>query len=100
MSAGIETNMIEVRGQPLKASIELSPRRKVTLRSMFRAESFLKKSGVNAESFLLCPKSSNILSHANEELGETPKGSDAWVWNRGNCASCGVSLTGWEEFKD
>ena len=44
--AGVESNMIDVRGHPLKVSIELSPRRKITLSNMFKAESFLKKSGV------------------------------------------------------
>ena len=98
--AGIETNTIEVRGQSLKVSIELSPRKRATLRNMFRAETFLKKSGGNSESYILCHKSSKILSNTNEELGETPSGSNAWVWNLKNCASCNVSLTGWEEFKD
>ena len=78
--AGVESNMINVRGHSLELSIELSPRRKTTLSNMFRAESFLKKSGVNPESFLLCPKSCKILSTVtNEDLGETPKGSNAWV---------------------
>ena len=77
--AGVESNMINVRGHALKVSIELSPRRKTTLTNMFRAETFLKKSGVNLESFLLCPKSCKILSTVtNEDLGETPKGSNAW----------------------
>ena len=100
LSAGIETNAIEARGHQLKVSIELSPHKRATLRNMFRAESFLKKIVVNSESYLLCHKSSKILSHTNEELGETPKGSNAWVWNRENCAACGVLLAGWEEFKD
>ena len=60
--AGVESNMINVRGHSLKVSIELSPRRKTTLTNMFKAETFLKKSGVNPESFLLCPKSCKILS--------------------------------------
>ena len=98
--AGVETNTIEVRGHSLKVSIELSPRKRATLRNIFRAESFLKKIGVNSESYILCHKSSKILSHTNEELGETPKGTNAWVWNRENCATCGVLLAGWEEFKD
>ena len=68
---------------------------------MFRAESFLKKSGVNPESFLLCPKSCKILSTVtNEDLGETPTGSDAWVWHHEKCSGCGVPLSGWEDFKN
>ena len=49
-----QTYIINVRGHSLKVSIELSPRRKTTLSNMFRAESFLKKSGVNPESFFCC----------------------------------------------
>ena len=100
LSAGIQTNMIEVRGHQLKVSIELAPRKKATLRNMFRAESFLKKSGVNSASYVLCFNSSKILSNTNEELGGTPKGSNDCVWNRENCASCGTLLVGWEEFKE
>ena len=99
--AGVESNMINVRGHALKVSIELSPRRKTTLTNMFRAETFLKKSGVNLESFLLCPKSCKILSTVtNEDLGETPKGSNAWSWHLEKCFGCGVSLSGWEDFKN
>ena len=99
--AGVESNMINVRGHALKVSIELSPRRKTTLTNMFRAETSLKKSGVNPESLLLCRKSCKILSTVtNEDLGETPKGSDAWVWHHGKCSGCGVPLSGWEDFKN
>ena len=73
LAAGVETNTIEVRGHSLKVSIELSPRKRATLRNMFRAESFLKKTGSNSESYILCHKSSKIFSRTNEELGETPK---------------------------
>ena len=93
--AGVESNMINVRGHSLKVSIELSPRRKITLSNMFRAESFLKKSGVNSESLLLCPKSCKILSTVtNEDLGETLNGSNVWVWHREKCSGCGVPLSG------
>ena len=44
--AGVESNMISVRGHELKVSIELSPRKKITMTNMFRADTFLKKSGV------------------------------------------------------
>ena len=100
LSAGIESNAIDVRGHELKVSIELSPHKKSTLRNMFRAESFLKKIGVNSESYILCHMSSKILSQTNEELGGTPKGSNAWVWNREICVTCGILLAGWEEFTD
>ena len=85
LSAGIESNAIEVRGHELKVSIELSPHKKSTLRNMFRAESFLKKIGTHSESHTLCHKSSKILSQTNEELGGTPKGSSAWAlgWQDG-----------------
>ena len=99
--AGVESNRINVRGHSLKVSIELSPRRKITLSNMFRAETFLKKSGVNQESSLLCPKSCRILSTVtNEDLGETPRGSYAWVWHLEKCSGCGVPLSGWEDFKN
>ena len=63
--------MLELRGEPLKVSTELSPRRKVALSNMFKAESFLKKGGVKAESYTLWPKSSKFSSKAsNEDLGE------------------------------
>ena len=100
LCAGIETNAIEARGHQLKVSNELSPHKRSTLRNMFRAESSLKKIGANSESYILCHKSSKILSYTDEELGGTPKGSNAWVWNRENCATCGVLLAGWEEFTD
>ena len=35
-----------------------------------------------------------------EDLGETPKGSNVWVWHAQKCAECGLSLTGWESFED
>ena len=99
--AGVESNMINVRGHSLKVSIELSPHRKTTLTNMFRAETFLKKSGVNPESCLLCPKSCRILSTVtNEDLGETPKGFNAWSWHLDKCSGCEVSLSGWEDFKN
>ena len=62
--------MLEVRGETLQVSIGLSPRRKVTPSNMFQAESFLKKTGVNPEAHMLCPRSSKILT--NEDLGEPP----------------------------
>ena len=99
--AGVESNMISVRGHELQVSIELSPRRRTTLTNMFRADTFLKKNGVNPESYLLCPKSCRILSTVtNEDLGETPKGSDVWVWHSEKCSECGLSLSGWENFKN
>ena len=99
--AGVESNMINVRGHSLKVSIELSPRRKTILTNMFRADTFLKKSGVDPESYLLCPKSCRILSTVtNEDLGETPKGSNVWVWHPEKCSGCGVSFSGWEDFKN
>ena len=99
--AGVESNMISVRGHELKVSIELSPRRRTTLTNMFRADTFLKKNGVNPESYLLCPKSCRILSTVtNEDLGETPKGSNDWVWHSAKCSECGLSLSGWEIFKN
>ena len=92
--------MINVRGHSLKVSIELSPRRKITLSNMFRAESFLKKSGVNSESFLFGPENCKKLSTVtNEDLGETPMGSNVLVWHREKRSGCGVPLSGWEEFK-
>ena len=98
---GVESNMINVRGHSLKVSIELSPRRKTVLTNMFRADTFLKKSGVDPESNLLCPKSCRILSTVtNEDLGETPKGSNVRAWHPEKCSGCGVSLSGWEDFKN
>ena len=86
---------------PSRSRLELSPHRKTTLTNMFRAETFLKKSGVNPEFFLLCPKSCKVLARwSNEDLGETPKGSNAWVWHLEKCSGCGVSLSGWEDFKN
>ena len=97
--AGIEAQMLEVRGEALKVSIELSPRRKVSLSNMFKAGSFLKKSGVNPEARMLCPKNSKILKKAtNEDLDETLKGSNRWIWQRENCFFCGLSLLVWGEF--
>ena len=99
--AGVESNMISVRGHELKVSIELSPRRRTTLTNMFRADTFLKEIGVNPKSYLLCPKSCRILSTVtNEDLGETPKGSNVWVWHPEKCSECGVPLSGWEDFKN
>ena len=98
---GVESNMISVRGHELKVSIGLSPRKKVTMTNMFRADSFLKKSGVNPESHLLCRKSSRILSTmTKEDLGETPKGSNVWMWHSQKCSECGLSLAGWESFEN
>ena len=99
--AGVESNMISVRGHELKVSIELSPRRKITLTNMFRADAFLKKSGVNPESSLVCHKSRRILSTmTKEDLGETPKGSNVWMWHSQKCSECGLSLSGWESFEN
>ena len=99
--AGVESNMITVRGHELKVSIELSPRKKITSTNMHRAAAFLKKSGVSPESYLLCHKSSRILSTmTKEDLGETPKGSNVWVWHSQKCSECGLSLTGWESFEN
>ena len=99
--AGVGSNMISVRGHVFKVSIELSPRRRTTLTNMFRADTFLKKTGVNPESYLLCPKSCRILSTVtNKDLGETPKGSNVWVWHPEKCSECGVPLSGWEDFKN
>ena len=93
--------MISVRGHELKVSIELSRRRRTTLTNMFRADTFLKKNGVNLESYLLCPKSCRILSTVrNEDLGETPKGSNVCVWHSEKCSECGLSFSGWENFKN
>ena len=68
--------MIDVRGSPLKVSMEPSPR-KITLSNMFKAKPFLEKSGVNPETYLLCPKSCKILSKSTyKNLEETSKGSN------------------------
>ena len=46
-------------------------------------------------------KSCKVLARwSNEDLGETPKGSNAWVWHLEKCSGCGVSLSGWEDFKN
>ena len=49
-------HQLQVRGEPLRVSVELSPRKKITLGNMFRAESFLKKQGVDSDAYTLCPK--------------------------------------------
>ena len=91
----VESNTITVRGHELKVSIEKSQRQKTTLSNMHIAASFLKKSGVSPESDLLCHKSSRILSTmTKEDLGETPKGSNVWVWHAQKCLVCGLSLIG------
>ena len=75
LSAGIEHRGLMVRGQLLRVSVELSPRKKSTLSNIFRAES-LKKKGVSAEKYTLCPRSCKILNKStNEDFGEMPKGS-------------------------
>ena len=75
LSAGIEHRGLMVKGQLLRVSVELSPRKKSTLSNIFRAES-LKKKGVSAEKYTLCPRSCKILDKStNEDFGETPKGS-------------------------
>ena len=76
LSAGVESNMITVRGHELKVSIEKSQRQRTTLSNMHRAAAFLRK------------------------LGETPKGSNIWMWHAQKCAECGLSLTGWESFEN
>ena len=79
------------RGEPLKVAVELSPRRKITLSNMLKAESFLKKMGANAETYMLCSRSSNILSKSTkQDLGECPK--------RVKRVDVGLTFTGWEEF--
>ena len=99
--AGAESNMITVRGHELKVSIEQSPRKKITSSNMHRAAAFLKKSVVSPESYLLCHKSSWILSTmTKEDLGETLNGSNVWVWHSQKCLECGLSLTGWESFEN
>ena len=101
LSAGVESNMITVRGHDLKVSIEKSQRQRTTLSNMHRAAAFLRKSGVSPESYLLCHKSSKILSATTkEDLGETPKGTNVWMWHAQKCAECGLSLTGWESFEN
>ena len=101
LSAGVESNMITVRGHDLKVSIEKSQRQRTTLSNMHRAAAFLRKSGVSLESYLLCHKSSKILSATTkEDLGETPKGTNVWMWHAQKCAECGLSLTGWESFEN
>ena len=90
--AGIEHHRLLVR-------VELSPRRKIALSNMFKAEAFFKNMGANAEPHMLCLRSSKILSKSsNEDLGETSKGSNAWTWHREHCSNCGLTLTGWEDF--
>ena len=99
--AGVESNMITVRGHGLKVSIEKSQRQRTTLSNMHRAAAFLRKSGVSSESYLLCHESSKILSAMTKgDLGETPRGSNTWVWHARKCVECGLSLAGWESFED
>ena len=69
------------------------------LSNMFRAEFFLKQKGVTSEIYALCLKMCKFLnSISNEDLGETPRGSNVWTWQDVNCASAGLTLSGWEEF--
>ena len=90
---------MHIRGHDLRVSVELSPRKKIMLSNMFRAESFLKKKGVSSENYALCPKSCKIFNKmTNEDLGQTPRGSNVWTWHDVICASGGLMLSGWEEF--
>ena len=76
----VQQNGMRIRGHDLRVSVELSPRKKVMLSNMFRAESFLKQRGVSAEIYSLYPKSCKILNKVtNEDLGETPSGSHVWM---------------------
>ena len=101
LSAGVESNMITVRDPDLKVSIEKSQRQRTTRSNMHRAAAFLRKSGVSSDSYILCHKSSRILSAmTKEDLGETPKGTNVWMWHAQKCAECGLSLTGWESFEN
>ena len=91
--------MLEVRGETLFVAILFSPRWKVTLSNMFKGEALMKKHAVNPEAHMLCPGCSNILNTAtDEDLDKTPTGSNTWIWHREKCSSCGLSLSGWEEF--
>ena len=66
---------MHIRGYDLRVSVVLSPRKKVMLSIMFRAESFLKKEGVTSENYALCPKSCKIFNKmTNEDFGQTPSG--------------------------
>ena len=65
------------------------------MRNMYRAESFLKMKGVDLENYSLCSNGCKILNKlTNEDLGETPKGSNVWAWHDENCASGGLVLSG------
>ena len=99
VSLEVQHTGLQVRGHELRVSVETSPRKEVMMRNMYRAESFLKKKGVNPENYTLCSKGCKILNKlTNEDLGETSKGSDVWSWHDENCASGGLVLSGWEEF--
>ena len=63
---GIEHCRLEVRGESLKVPVGLSPRRKITWSNMFKAQSFLKKNGVNAEAYTLCPREQQHLEQIHE----------------------------------
>ena len=53
----------------------------------------------NAEAYMLCPRNSRYLGKStNEDVAKTPEGSNAWMWHNEICSSCGLSLTGWDEF--
>ena len=97
LSAGVESNMITVRGHELKVSIEKSQRQRTTLSNMHRAAAFLRKSGVSSESYLLSHKSSRILSTmTKEDLGVVLKTTGCDVRNV-NFACCPGMCRGSQE---
>ena len=82
----------------------------VTVRAPFAANfqiSFRLKNGGefnscrNIQEALIAGVESNMISvMTREDLGETPKGSNVWMWHSQKCSECGLSLTGWESFEN
>ena len=96
LSLEVQHSGLQVRGHELRVSVALPPPKKVMLSNMFRAESFLKKKGVNTEYYTSCPKGCKILNKlTDEDLGETPRVSNMWAWHDDNCASGGFGIVDW-----
>ena len=94
LSNAFAASDFKIKGSSATVGVETSPRRKIMLRNLFKAEAFLKAQSIRTE---ICGRSCKLLSEAMVELGETKRSQEVWSWNAAACAAAGASIAGWQE---
>ena len=84
---GIARNDYVIKGVAPRVAVELSPRKRVLVKNMFRALDALKAANIQEDKYDVCHRACQLFALPSYGmLGSTPAGGSQWEWDEKVCA--------------